>query len=69
MKFRPDTDERACGKSIVHRAGLMACLRTAGHDGECVAVAGDAGRADGVCWACRVPEGDEHRADCHARNK
>lgn len=73
MRYRRDTEERACGKVIDLERwaeyGGLACLRTAGHPGDCIAMAGDAGRADGVCWECRVPEGASHRTDCHSGNK
>lgn len=67
MKFRPDSDERACGAETNHGElhGSFACLRTAGHSGEHIALMCDAARADGVCFGCRERTG--HQADCLRR--
>jgi hypothetical protein len=73
MKFRRDSDEVSCPKAILTGLGAkylelggLVCLRTAGHDGECIALACDAAAADGVCYCCRVPVGEAHRDDCYS---
>lgn len=74
MRFRNDSDEHACGKRVPgelsHKyddLGGIACLRTDGHAGECVAISCDAAAADGVCFGCRMPLGGPPRADCEHR--
>lgn len=69
MRFRHDSDERACGKAVGHGEmhGPFACLRTADHDGECIALACDAAAADGVCFGCRMPLDGPPRIDCERR--
>jgi hypothetical protein len=47
--------------------GGLVCLRTAGHDGACIATAGEAGLADGVHWCCREALDDEHAEWCPLR--
>ena len=68
MKFREDSEERTCNGSIPHaRYEALACMRVEGHEGECIALMGDAARADGVCFGCRETLGMPHKADCYAR--
>ena len=71
MKFRRDSDEEACGHRIpiAEDYGPLVCMRTAGHDGDHIALVGEAGEADGVCWECRVPVRALHREDCGRGNK
>jgi len=44
--------------------GGLACLRTEGHDGECISAANEAGEADGVYWCCRQPLSESHAVWC-----
>lgn len=68
MRFRRDTNETSCGASIPDdRYEALACMRTAGHDGEHIARMDLAAKADGVCHGCRVKLGAPHRDDCFAR--
>jgi len=73
VRFRPDSDEETCSKvvyvGLLHNDDLnpFICLRRAGHDGECIALACDAAKADGVCSKCREPAGEPHRNDCLAK--
>jgi hypothetical protein len=70
IRYRNDSDERACGGAIPDdKFGPLACLRTSGHLGECIAIACDAAVADGVCFGCRIPLGSGHRDDCYARKE
>lgn len=66
MRFRNDSDEETCSKPCRHNhmLGPFACMRTSGHDGECVAAARHAGDADGVCFECRAELAGPHRDDC-----
>ena len=77
MRFSNDSDEEVCCEGIPGHAPNcsyktghasdcyeLACLRRRGHEGEHIAMARDAGIADGVCHSCRVPIGEGHRADC-----
>lgn len=71
MRFSKYSDEESCGKSIETEwtlarpdIGPFACLRTAGHEGECIAGASDAGRADGLRFCCRVQLGQPHTDWC-----
>jgi len=75
VKFNAHTDEQTCGRRVpgdlsdrYSDLGGLACMRTAGHGGECVAVARDAASADGVRWCCRVKLGDDHAAWCLSRD-
>ncbi len=69
MKFRRDSEERACGESITTDRwyGPLVCMRTEGHDGEHIAMVGDAAKADGVCWECRAPIAGMHRIGCERK--
>ena len=71
MKFNDYADEESCGKRVPGKMsdhyedlGGIACLRTQGHAGECIAGAGDAGVADGVHWCCRIRLDLDHHARC-----
>lgn len=64
MKFRPDSDERACGTAVEHGGIEAACMRTNGHAGSHMAIMRDAAIADGVCFGCR--ERRKHKPDCWA---
>lgn len=71
MKFNAHSEERSCGRRVPGELSDkysdlegLACARTAGHTGECIAVARDAGIADGVRWCCRVKLGEDHAAWC-----
>lgn len=68
MKFNNWSDELACGKAVSNPPlkGEFACLRAAWHEGECIAMAREAGQADGVCFSCRQKIDQPHRADCIA---
>jgi hypothetical protein len=68
MKFRNDSDEETCGKGVPSGQwyGDLACMRVAGHDGECIPVVGPAAKADGLQHCCRIPLGStEHREGCY----
>ena len=69
-RFSRGSDEEICGKTVVKVFGKKkikcACLRTAEHPGECVAMSYDAAKADGVCYGCRQKVWDEHRKGCDA---
>lgn len=55
VRFRKDSDEEMCGLPIPTIGGNpAACMRTAGHVPPCIAMAGDAAEADGVCYAYPV---------------
>ena len=71
MKFNDYSDEESCGKRVPGKMsdryedlGGLACMRTQGHAGECIATAGDAGVADGVHWCCRIRLDLDHHARC-----
>jgi len=66
MKFNGYSDEETCGKrvSVAGISVAVACLRTQGHVGECIAMAGDAGAADGVHFCCRTRLDLDHHAQC-----
>lgn len=75
MKFSKHSDEQMCGKQMIgekfakyDKCGGVACMRTAGHLGECIAIAGDAGRADGVHWCCRSDINAEHQSWCFKKS-
>jgi hypothetical protein len=76
MKFRPDSDEHACGERVPGELsdkyadlGGIACMRIEGHEGEHIGMVRDAAIADGVEFCCRIPLGATvHRDDCW-RNK
>lgn len=71
MKFNDHSDEQTCGRRVPGElsdkyddlGGLM-CMRMAGHDGACMAIARDAGIADGVHWCCRAKLDEAHAAWC-----
>lgn len=74
MKFNSHSDEQSCGRRVpgemsdkYNELGGLACMRTAGHDGECIALLRLAGIADGVHWCCRGKLGEEHAAWCSTR--
>lgn len=71
MKFTHHSDEQACGKRVpgdrsdeYDALGGLACMRTAGHAGECISPVRDAGIADGVHWCCRQPLAEAHADWC-----
>lgn len=66
VRFRPDSDEMSCGKTILKSFSNMefTCLRIAGHDGACVADMADAAFTDGVYPCCRMKVSGAHRAGC-----
>ena len=73
MRFNAHSDEQSCGRRVpgklsdkYEKLGGLACMRTVGHGGECLATMRDAGIADGVRWCCRVKLGEEHAAWCPA---
>lgn len=75
MKFRKDSPEEVCPKVIMGDAanphrweefGGLACMRIAGHEGECESMAATAAEADGVCHGCRNPLTGPCKPDCHA---
>lgn len=77
MKFNKYSDEQSCGKRVPGEQsdkyddlGGLACMRSAGHDGECLAMLRDAGIADGVHWCCRVKIDEAHMGWCpiHGRD-
>jgi hypothetical protein len=70
MRFRRDSNIEACvhvvpGSEAAYAGGFV-CMRTAGHNGDHIALARDAVEADKVCYDCRGP-GESHKSDCHAR--
>lgn len=74
MKFNAHSDEQSCGRRVpgklsdkYNELGGLACVRTAGHDGACIAIMREAGIADGVRWCCRVKLGEEHATWCLIR--
>ena len=74
MKFNAHSDEQACGRRVPGEIsdryadlGGLACMRTAVHPGECIALARDAGTADGVHWCCREHLEAPHAAWCPSR--
>lgn len=76
MKFNPHSDEQSCGRRVPGELsdkyddlGGLACMRTAGHDGDCIAMVRDAGIADGVHWCCREALDDEHAEWCQTRGE
>lgn len=75
MRFRRDSPEECCGKVVPGSEekygdlGGLACMRTAGHAGECEPTGRDAANMDGVCYACRAPLNGPHRADCDRRKR
>lgn len=71
MRYNSYSDEVACGKRVPGEMsdryadlGGIACMRTAGHDGECEGMMGHAGQLDGVRWCCRVALATEHAEWC-----
>jgi hypothetical protein len=72
MRYNDYSDEESCGKRVPGELsdryddlGGLACMRTQGHEGECISTAGDAGRADGVhCWCCRMRLELDHHDRC-----
>ena len=69
VRFSPYSDEVMCGKPVdlptAHGAIiLVACMRTDGHEPPCIAAAGEAGKADGVRFCCRVAAEARHAAWC-----
>ena len=71
MKFNGYSDEESCGKRVPGKIsdryndlGGMVCLRTQGHAGVCISMAGDAGVADGVHWCCRIQLDLDHHDQC-----
>jgi hypothetical protein len=69
MRFRHDTDEESCPRSILdEKFGPLACLRRRGHCGKCIALMCDAAAADGVCFDCRMPLDGPPRTDCERRD-
>lgn len=68
MKFRKDRPEEACDKDAPDYVGgeKWACMRIAGHAGECIARADLAAFADGVCPRCRNPLNRPHEPECEA---
>lgn len=76
MKFRRDSDEKVCDgiesgsdEGIGALYGGWACMRRAGHEPPCIAMMGDAAKADGVCFACRAPLAGPHRDDCQREDE
>jgi hypothetical protein len=69
VRFNHISDEEACGLPMRDPVfqGELACLRTKGHAGVCIARMNAAGDADGVWWCCRVPLGQPHTDWCVAR--
>lgn len=63
FRFRNDSNEEACDKPILGIRAAYACMRTAGHESPCVAMARHAGLADRLCFSCRLPFG-HHRDEC-----
>jgi hypothetical protein len=65
-KFSAHSDEEMCGATMLwgDRQQAVACARTHGHPGEHIAMACDAGEADGVRWCCRVVIGLPHAEWC-----
>jgi hypothetical protein len=75
VKFNAYSDEQSCGRRVPGEMsdkysdlGGLACMRTAGHIGECIAVMRDAGIADGARWCCRVKLDEAHAAWCPSRS-
>jgi len=73
VKFRKDRPEESCPKAVpAHlepfqvEAPVWACMRIAGHEGDCVPRAGLAALLDGVCHYCRNPLNQPHEPDCKA---
>lgn len=70
VKFNDHSDEEWCGEVIPGSEekypdeGGIVCLRGAGHAPPCIAMACDAGTADGVHWCCRQVLGGEHAEWC-----
>lgn len=59
VRFSPYSDEVMCGRPVDLPTAqgstiLVACMRTDGHEPPCIAAAGEAGKADGVRFCCRV---------------
>lgn len=70
VKFNQHSDEEMCGLPVAYGTVECACMRRKGHsDGDCIAVAYLAGKADGVRWCCRVPTGAPHADWCPARSE
>ena len=71
MRFRRDSNIEACGHEVPGSeaacAGDFIYTRTAGHNGDHIALARDAAETDGVCYDCREPVSEPHKPDCHAR--
>jgi hypothetical protein len=64
VRYNSFSNEESCGKAIPREKYILSCLRTMGHDGECVPEAGKAGEADGVRWCCRVKLEQPHASWC-----
>lgn len=76
VKFRSDSEETACGKRVAgdlsdkyDDLGGLACMRSSGHTGDCIALMRDAADADGVCFGCREKHGRPHSPDCFRATK
>lgn len=64
VRFNPYSDEEMCGALVQEHGYDCACMRTRGHEGQHIAVARDAGAADGVRFCCRVPLKAVHEEWC-----